>query len=72
MYLPFAVTKEARTQRGDPRLSIAERYASKAAYLEAVTKAAEALVAARYLLAEDIEPVVQRAAQRYDLLTARV
>ena len=70
--LPFAVTKEARTQRGDPRLSIAERYASRAAYLEAATKAAEALVAARYLLAEDIEPVIQRAAQRYDLLTARV
>jgi hypothetical protein len=66
--LPFAATEEARQRTGDPRPSIAERYASKQAYLEAVTKAAEALVAARYLLAADVERVVARGAQRYDLV----
>jgi hypothetical protein len=67
--LPFAATRRERERRGDPRPSIAERYASKQAYLEQVSKAAEALVAARYLLPEDLDGIGQRAAQRYDLYT---
>jgi hypothetical protein len=69
--LPFPATRRERERTGDPRLSMAERYASKAAYLELVQKAAEALVAARYLLATDVEAVVRRAAQRYDLFIGR-
>lgn len=65
--LPFPVTRAERQRSGDPRPSIEERYASKQAYLEMVKKAAEALVAERYLLADDLERVVKRAAQRYDL-----
>ncbi|MGE3540434.1 MAG: alpha/beta hydrolase domain-containing protein [Candidatus Tectimicrobiota bacterium] len=65
--IPLAPTSEARAQSADPRAAIAERYASKEAYLALVTKAAEALVSERYLLPEDMAGVVQRAAQRYDV-----
>jgi Alpha/beta hydrolase domain len=67
--LPFALSRREREQRGDHRPSIEERYASKDTYLEQVSKAAEALIAARYLLPEDLDSTVQRAAQRYDLYT---
>lgn len=70
--VPFAPTQQARLQSGDPRLSIAERYASREVYVELVSKAAEALVAEGYLLADDMDAVVQRAAQRYDLFTQQV
>lgn len=65
--IPLAATTETRAQTADPRAAIAERYASKAAYLDLVTKAAEDLVAKRYLLPEDVASVLQRAAQRYDI-----
>ncbi len=68
--LPFARTRAEREQSGDPRLSIAERYASRAAYLDAVRAAAQKLVADRYLLAEDIEPIVERAGKRWDWIHA--
>jgi hypothetical protein len=65
--LPFAPTKSARERCGDPRPAITERYASKAAYLEQVAKATDALIAARYVLAADREAIIERAARRYDL-----
>jgi hypothetical protein len=67
--LPFPPTARARQQSGDPRLSIAERYASKEAYLELVKEAAEALIAERYMLPADLEAALQHAAWRYDLFT---
>jgi hypothetical protein len=67
--LPFARTAIERERRGDSRPSIAERYASRAAYLTAAREAAEALVAARYALAEDVEAMVARAGQLWDLIT---
>jgi hypothetical protein len=67
--IPFAPTPGARQHSGDPRLSIAERYASKEQYLALITQAVEALVTAGYLLAADREAIVQRAAWCYDLLT---
>jgi Alpha/beta hydrolase domain len=66
--LPFARTVAERERRGDPRPSIAERYASRAAYLTAAREAADALVAARYALAEDVEAMVARAGQLWDLI----
>lgn len=57
------------TQADDPRTGIAQRYATREAYLAAVRAAADALVAERYMLAEDVEPVVAYAAQRHDLYT---
>ena len=52
-YIPFPLTKASRISTGDPRLSIEERYPTKADYVSAVGKAVDDLVRNRYLLAED-------------------
>ena len=65
--VPFARTADERARTGDPRPSIAERYATRESYLARVRAAAEALVEARHMLAEDVEPVVTRAGRQYDL-----
>lgn len=65
-YIPFARTKAERLKSGDPRPSIEERYKSKDDYLAQVTKAAESLVAARFLLASDVATIRERAAARWD------
>ena len=64
--LPFARTREERERSGDPRLSVVERYPSKAAYLERVREATRTLIAARHALLEDLEVIVDRASQRWD------
>jgi hypothetical protein len=64
--LPFPATRADREASGDPRLSIEERYASRDDYLRQVRDAAHSLVAEGYLLAEDVEGVVEQAGQRYD------
>jgi hypothetical protein len=66
--IPFPATREARQAAADPRLAILERYASRDDYLERIRQAAHALVQARYLLAEDVQEIVDQAAQHYDLL----
>jgi hypothetical protein len=66
--LPFAATKAAREASGDPRPSIAERYASRAGYLARVREAAARLVAQRHMLAEDVEAVVERAGRLWDFI----
>jgi alpha/beta hydrolase family protein len=66
--LPFARTPRERLAAGDPRPSIEERYASRAAYLERVRAAARDLVAARYMLDEDIELSVTMAGRMWDWL----
>lgn len=66
--LAFARTRAEREKSGDPRLSIAERYASRAAYLAQVRAAAQELAAARLVLAEDIEAMVERAGRQWDFL----
>ena len=67
--MPFPATREAREAIGDPRLAIAERYASREAYVEQVRKATEALIQARYLLAEDLDEIISQAGQHYDLVS---
>ena len=64
--LVFPRTRAEREASGDPRKAIDERYASKEDYLARVRAAAETLVRERYLLAEDIEPVVAVAGQKWD------
>jgi alpha/beta hydrolase family protein len=66
--LVFARTRQERQARRDPRPSIEERYATRADYLAAARAAAEALVKARHALAEDVEAMVERAGQRWDLI----
>jgi hypothetical protein len=70
-YVPFALTKAEREARNDPRPSIAERYRSREDYLAKLRAAAEALVTQRYLLAEDVENVVERGAAQWQFVTSR-
>jgi hypothetical protein len=68
--LPFALTRAERERSGDPRQSIAERYASRTAYLERVRETTRKLIAARHVLAEDLEAIIERAGQRWDWIHA--
>jgi hypothetical protein len=52
-FAPFARTKAEREASGDPRLSLEERYGSRATYVAKVKAAADALVAERLLLPAD-------------------
>jgi Alpha/beta hydrolase domain len=65
--VPFAAAREEKEARGDPRRSIAERYPSRDAYLEQVRQAAQHLVEEGYLLAEDLEFLVNQAGERFDV-----
>jgi len=64
--LPFARTREERERNGDPRPSVAERYASKSVYLDRVREAASHLIASRHVLPEDLEAIVERASKCWD------
>jgi hypothetical protein len=66
--LPFPLTRAERERAGDPRPSIAERYHSRAAYLERMREAAQKLVASRHVLAEDVDAIVERAGGLWDYL----
>jgi len=62
----FPMTGEERDHSGDPRRSIEERYLSRDAYLAAIRAAAEKLIVGGYALAEDLEMMVDIAAERWD------
>ena len=66
--LPFAPTRAARAAKGDPRPSIEERYPSRADYLARVRAAAQRLAAARHMLEEDVDAVVERAGRLWDFI----
>jgi hypothetical protein len=68
-FVPLARTRAEREARRDPRLSIEERYPSRAAYVSRVRAVADALVGLRYLLPEDVDTVVKRSSDTWDLLT---
>ncbi|MGI4976211.1 MAG: alpha/beta hydrolase domain-containing protein, partial [Janthinobacterium lividum] len=59
--LPFAATKADRLASGDPRPSLAERYATHDGYVAAVARAANGLVRDGFLLPDDAATVVQQA-----------
>lgn len=63
-YLPFALTADERKQSGDPRLSIAERYATRDVYLARVAEAAIGLRDEGLLLDEDVVDTLKGAAAR--------
>ena len=65
-YIPFAKTKAEREKSGDPRLSLEERYPSRAEYMKRVEDAAKKLAAEGYLLPEDVQPVVAAAGEHWD------
>ncbi|HEY3642581.1 MAG TPA: alpha/beta hydrolase domain-containing protein [Xanthobacteraceae bacterium] len=59
--IAFAKTKAERLAAGDPRLSLEERYADHAAYVDLVTRAARELKAQRLLLDEDVAATIAAA-----------
>jgi hypothetical protein len=65
--IPFARSRTAREAARDPRRSIEERYPSIEAYLARIREAGQKLVDGRYLLAEDLPKVVERAREHWDL-----
>ena len=64
--VPFAKTEGDREESGDPRASIETRYESSEDYVARVREAASAMVAARYLLDEDVEREADAAETRYE------
>jgi hypothetical protein len=70
-YLPFAATRADRERTRDPRPSIAERYSSRADYLQRIEAAARRLADERYVLTSDIPTIVERAGRHWDLLMAK-
>jgi hypothetical protein len=66
--IPFPPTRAARAASKDPRRSIEERYASRDEYVSKVRASAEALVRGGYLLYDDIERIVQRAQDTWDMV----
>jgi Alpha/beta hydrolase domain len=67
-YIAFPATRTDRERSHDPRLSIEERYPSRERYVALVKEAGAALVKDRYLLADDLPQVVDRAGQHWDLV----
>jgi hypothetical protein len=63
---PFAKTTEARTAANDPRPSIAQRCAGREDYLKRVNAAAEDLIKRRFVLPQDRDYIVERAARLWD------
>lgn len=61
--IPFPQSASECKQTDDPRVSIVERYGNQAGYITAIRRAAEALVADRLMLAEDVERCVTAAAR---------
>lgn len=59
---PFPRTAEERKTKGDPRLSIMERYPTKQDYLARVTECLLDLKRRRFLLDEDVTNLLQQAA----------
>ena len=62
-YIPFAASRAERLAKGDPRLSIEERYRNHGQYVARVALAADRLVRQRLLLEEDAEDIVVTAVE---------
>lgn len=65
-WIPFAATAEQRQAANDPRPSVAERHRSRDEYLGRYARAAAALVRDRYLLPQDVVPLLRLGETRWD------
>jgi Alpha/beta hydrolase domain len=70
-FLPFPRTEAERQASGDPRPSLAARYADRAAYEAKVRSAAAHVIDQGFLLPEDADALVRDAADLYHRLAAR-
>jgi hypothetical protein len=68
-YLPFPKTAADRQKTGDPRKSIAERYADREDYLTHYKTAVDDLVKQRWILPEDRESLLHRGEQEWSEAT---
>ncbi len=68
-FFPFPKDAAARQKSGDPRKSIAERYASREIYLQKFAQAADELIHQRWILPEDRAALLQRGSEEWDFLT---
>lgn len=68
-YLPFAKTARDRQKLGDPRKSIAERYAGREDYMARFATALDDLVKQGWLLQEDRAALLQRGELEWDEAT---
>jgi hypothetical protein len=59
-FIPLAKTAAERAQTGDPRLSVAERYASRDEYMGKFAEAALKLMHEGFLLREDLPALLER------------
>jgi hypothetical protein len=69
-FTPLPRTKDERLKTGDSRLSIAERYPSRAAYVAKATAVAQQLIKDRFLLPEDLSDPIDQAVALYDWAVA--
>jgi hypothetical protein len=67
-WIPLPRTADEREKAGDPRRSIAERYASRDEYMGKFEQAAKKLVEQRFLLQEDLPAIVERGRQEWKLI----
>ncbi len=67
--IAFPSTAEERQKTGDPRKSIAERYAGREDYLARYQKAVDELVAQRWILPEDRNALLERGKSEWDETT---
>ena len=65
-FIPFPKTGADATATRDPRKPLSDRYADRAAYEAALRASARKLVAERFLLEGDVDPVVAQAAKTWD------
>jgi hypothetical protein len=65
--MPFATSDDERQANGDPRAALTDRYPDREQYRARVRAQAEKLAAARYVLEEDVDVVVELALERFDL-----
>lgn len=68
-YLPFPKTAAEHHKTGDPRKSIAERYAGREDYLARYTNALDILVQQGWILQQDRAALLLRGAQEWDEAT---
>ncbi len=68
-FIAFPKTAAARKESGDPRKSIAERYAGREDYLKKFAAATDDLIKQRWILLEDRAALLERGAKEWDLLT---
>lgn len=67
-FIPFPATRAEREKLRDPRLSLTERYGTRAEYLRKVREAAARLAQERHILQQDVDPIVQQAGTHWDYL----